>query len=202
MRRRDFLLTGLIGAMPWRAAGAAQGPLLEQLRAGGLNIYFRHSLTERAGQPDDDLTSCATQRNLTEAGVALAREIGRRIRLLRVPVGTVLSSPYCRCVDTARWAFERVTVADWLETDGNPQGTAERRRLQRLAMALSGAPAHRANDIFVAHGNNLAGLALLHRWPALPIDEAEAVIVRPNGSAVPEIVARVRGLDWGAGNLR
>jgi broad specificity phosphatase PhoE len=198
MRRRDFLLTAVAAALAPRRAAALGADLAQRLRGGGFNIYFRHSLTMRAGQPDDDIMSCAGQRNLTEAGVALAREIGRGFRALRIPVGDVLSSPYCRCVDTARWAFGRVAVAEWLETDGNPQGAAERARLLRLKAALVSPPPAGVNIAFVAHGNNLMGLAQVHGWPRLPIEEAEAAIFQPAGNGIPAVVALVKAAEWNA----
>ncbi|OGI68762.1 MAG: hypothetical protein A2W18_14465 [Candidatus Muproteobacteria bacterium RBG_16_60_9] len=82
----------------------AQSPTptpLAQLRDGGLIIYFRHSLTTRTGQPDDDLSGCANQRNLNDAGRQLARDIGQAFALVKIPVGKVQSSPYRRCRDTA-----------------------------------------------------------------------------------------------------
>lgn len=197
MRRRRFLLialTGLLAPTSLRAQGP--GKAIDRLRTGGLNIYFRHSLTVRANQPDDDLTSCAGQRNLTEAGVALARDIGRQIRGLRVPIGEVLASPYCRCVDTARWAFGRVAVADWLETNGDPRDEPERRRLAALKDKLAARPPVGSNRVLVAHGNNLNGLTRLYDWPRLPIEEAEAVVFEPATAAVPPTVARIRGTEW------
>lgn len=58
-------------------AGGESTPVRDALRAGGLIIFFRHGLTMRTGQPDDDLSSCANQRNLTEAGDSL-RETSAR----------------------------------------------------------------------------------------------------------------------------
>ena len=197
MRRREFVLCGLVGTLaPTVLAARSDGDLIARLRQGGHNIYFRHSLTRRANQPDDDVTSCTRQRNLTEAGVALAREIGRRVRELRLPIGAVLASPYCRCVDTARWAFDRVTVADWLESPDGAATEPEKQRVLRLKAALAAPPAARTNAVFVAHGNNLNGLTRLHDWPALPIEEGEAVVFAPNGASIPPILARVKGMEW------
>jgi hypothetical protein len=155
-RRAVLAVPGLAAAWPW-AASANQARLVERLRAGGFNIFFRHSLTMRLGQPD--------------------------------------ASPYCRCVDTARLAFGRVEIAPWLETDGDDSGAPERARLVRLRDALSQSPARGVNDVFVAHGNNLAGLARLHGYPALPIEEAEAVIFRP-GTSPASVLARRTGAQW------
>lgn len=51
------------------------------------------------------MEECATQRNLSAAGREEARRIGAAFRDRGVPVGKVLSSPWCRCLDTARLAF-------------------------------------------------------------------------------------------------
>lgn len=193
-RRRLLIGSSLAAGWAWTAE-ANQTGLVEMLRGGGFNIFFRHSLTMRLGQPDDDLTSCANQRNLTEAGRELAARIGATFRLLAVPVGAVRSSPYCRCVDTAQLAFGRVEIVPWLETDGDDSGEPERARLARLRDALVVAPARGVNDIFVAHGNNLGGLAKLHGYPPLPIAEAESVVFRP-GPAPAAVVARLTGPQW------
>lgn len=195
LSRRSVLIgSGLVAGWPW-TTGANQTGLVEMLRGGGFNIFFRHSLTMRLGQPDDDLTSCARQRNLTEAGRQLASRIGAAFRALAVPVGVVRASPYCRCVDTAQLAFGRVEVVPWLETDGDDSGEPERARLARLRDVLAAPPARGVNDIFVAHGNNLAGLAKLHGYPPLPIAEAESVVFRP-GPAPVAVVARRTGAQW------
>jgi hypothetical protein len=71
----------------WVQAAEAQDSnraLLAQLRAGGLFIYFRYSLTVRSGQPDIDLSSCNSQRNLTQAERNLAKEIGEVFNTLRI----------------------------------------------------------------------------------------------------------------------
>ena len=201
MERRTLLMLGIAALfVPQMPRAQDHTGLLQQLRKGGCNIYFRHSLTIRASQSDDDLTSCASQRNLTEDGVALSRQIGRHMRALQIPVGEVLASPYCRCVDTARWAFDRVAIADWLETNGDADNPKEQARVTRLGSALNTAPAAGSNAVFVAHGNNLGGLAQLHGWPRLPIAEAEAVVFRPAGGAIPDVLARIKGGEWAAMN--
>lgn len=179
-----------------RALARKPGVLLGRLRKGGLVIFFRHSLTVREGQPDDDLTNCVNQRNLTESGRALATDIGLAFRALAIPVGDVLTSPYCRCVDTARLAFGRATVTPYLETNGDADSAGEQARLRALADAIQTAPAAGLNTIMCAHGNNLGGLARWHGYPPLPVAEAEAVIFAPLTGRVAEPLRRVEGPDW------
>jgi phosphohistidine phosphatase SixA len=81
--------------------------LVSRLRSGGYVIVFRHSITDWAqrdvdGEHFDDRSA---QRNLSKEGEVQAARIGKSISELRVPVGTVLSSPMWRCRDTAQIAF-------------------------------------------------------------------------------------------------
>lgn len=200
LTRRTILRT-MVGGSILLKAGASfskeeNASLLEALRAGNLIIYFRHSLTIRAGQPDNDLTSCANQRNLTDAGRSLARDIGQAFKALRIPVGEVLSSPYCRCVDTADLAFGRSKVASFLETNGDPDEAGEKARLAGLAEKLRQPPNVPGNTILVAHGNNLSGLAQHHAYPMVQIDEAEAVIFQPKRTGNAAVLKTVKGSEW------
>jgi hypothetical protein len=185
----------LVLAGPLLALVAAAPTLLAALRAGGLSLYFRHSLTLRANQPDDDLSTCVGQRNLTEEGREVARDIGTAIRELGIPIGEVLSSPYCRCVDTATLAFGRTAVVPWLESNGRFNTPAERARLAELARLLR-MPAIDGNRVVSAHGNNLYGLHEVHGWELLPIPEAECVVYR--AAETPEVLGRVAYDRWRA----
>jgi Histidine phosphatase superfamily (branch 1) len=86
------------------------GPaLLSALRAGGLILYFRHTSTD-FGQNDDQMSGyedCARQRNLTSRGRDEAHAIGAAIQRLRIPIGDVLASPFCRTRETAQLIFGR-----------------------------------------------------------------------------------------------
>src|SRR5207249_9911568 len=52
--------------------------------------------------PGFKLDDCATQRNLDERGRKQARALGEAFRKHGVRVDRTLSSPVCRCLDTAR----------------------------------------------------------------------------------------------------
>src|SRR5712691_6963762 len=109
-RTRSQLVLGLalLGAMAVAgppASGQTSAPaaplpeseLIDALRRGGYVIYFRHAATnpEEADTSDPKLGQCAAQRNLSAEGRRMAREIGAAFQTLRIPVGKVVSSPYC-----------------------------------------------------------------------------------------------------------
>ena len=52
--------------------------------------------------PGFKVDDCATQRNMDERGRAQARALGQAFRQHGVPVDKILSSPWCRCLETAR----------------------------------------------------------------------------------------------------
>ncbi len=63
---------------------------------------MRHGDAPGVGDPPGwRLDDCTTQRNLGERGRAEARAVGARLRAERIAIDRVLSSPWCRCVDTA-----------------------------------------------------------------------------------------------------
>jgi broad specificity phosphatase PhoE len=72
------------------------------LKAGGHVALMRHAEAPGIGDPEGfRLGACATQRNLDARGRDEARTAGDRLRAERVSIGRLLSSPWCRCRDTA-----------------------------------------------------------------------------------------------------
>jgi phosphohistidine phosphatase SixA len=65
-------------------------------------VLLRHALAPGVGDPAQfRLDDCSTQRNLSAAGQEQARQIGAAFRQRQVPVMQVLSSQWCRCLETA-----------------------------------------------------------------------------------------------------
>ena len=154
-------------------------------------LYFRHASTD-FGQNDDSMTSfedCTKQRNLTDKGRDEARRIGAAVRELRIPVGSVLASPFCRTVETAMLAFGRaeksMDLRGWGASNTDPSRYAPLRR------HLSAAPVAGANTMLVGHGNPFRAVA---GPPHLM--EGEAAVIRPLGGDKFEIVARIRVDQW------
>ena len=80
------------------------------LASGGHTLLVRHAATVPGigDPPGFRLEDCATQRNLSAEGREQARALGRRLAERGIAVGAVLSSRWCRCLETARLAFGRV----------------------------------------------------------------------------------------------
>ena len=85
----------------------ADQSVIKELQKGGKIVFIRHSLAPGNGDPDNiDLKKCDTQRNLNEEGIEQAKKIGKLFRENNIQVDQVLSSEWCRCKDTAKFAFQ------------------------------------------------------------------------------------------------
>ncbi len=183
--RVALLLLGLACAGRVQAeVGAAD------LRQGGYVLYMRHASTD-FGQNDSRMRSyedCASQRNLTDKGRGEARAVGEHVRRLRIPVGPVLASPFCRTLETARLAFG--SAERMLEARGGPASDAE--RYAGLKKLMSAPVGKGANRVIVSHGNPFQALA----GPPY-LAEGEIAVLAPNGSGFT-VVGRIRLEDWQA----
>lgn len=207
MRRRAALFrivclcaTGAALAVPgWASAQAAgdaapgfadDAALVAALRRGGYVLYLRHTATDfgERDAPAPDFADCATQRNLTDRGRADARAIAAALAVLRVPVGPVLASPYCRTMETGRLAFGAATPSPAVR-GGPAQADADRYADLR---ALLGTPVARGTNLAIAsHGNPFRAVA---GPPHLA--EGEIAVVEPLGGERFRVVARITVERW------
>lgn len=175
------------------------GPaLLQALRDGGLNIYFRHAATDWSlsdrRTANDDRFSCdpTVMRQLSAAGREDSRRIGEAMRTLQLPVSEVLASPYCRTMETARLmglgevhaseAVMNLLAADYY--GGRPA------IVNRARLLLGSTPPGSGNRVIVAHGN-----VARESTPVYP-GEGEGVVFRPLGAEGFELVGRVLPGEW------
>ena len=73
---------------------------------GNKVLLIRHSLAPGGGDPTGfKIDDCKTQRNLNRKGINQSKKIGKLFKKNKVPIDQVLSSQWCRCKDTAKYAF-------------------------------------------------------------------------------------------------
>jgi virginiamycin B lyase len=197
---RTGSLAAVLAALLVSTAGAGSSAaelegraLADALREGGYVIYFRHAATNFSQEDTDsrNLEHCRTQRNLTSQGRADARAIGRAFRDLRIPVGAVLASRYCRTRQTAMLAFGRVQTT--VDITSLPSATTERERSRRvgaLRRLLGSRPRRGVNTVLVAHLFNIQETA------NVSLAEGEAALFKPRGRGRFRLVARVLPRAW------
>lgn len=176
------------GAATRLSAASQQALTVEDLRAGGYVIFFRHALSAE-GVDADPVTpeDCSTQRNMSPQGLRDAREIGQAFSMLQIPVEQVLSSEFCRALETARIAFGRAQLAPRLNlccADQRP--LTQEQRFSYMEAAIVTPPPDGLNTVLVGHGQGLA----------TALEQGEAGIYRPDGLGGYLWVARVKPSEW------
>ena len=77
--------------------------LKDALETRGTVIFFRHALAPGFGDPTNfKVDDCTTQRNLDNRGRKQSKRIGEAFKVLDFATNTIHSSPWCRCLETAR----------------------------------------------------------------------------------------------------
>jgi len=91
--------------------------IISELQKGGNIIFIRHALAPGNGDPENiDLRDCTTQRNLDDRGIEQSKKIGEFFKKNNIPIDIVLSSEWCRCKDTAKYAFNEFETFDALNS--------------------------------------------------------------------------------------
>ncbi|MBC05660.1 histidine phosphatase family protein [Thalassospira sp.] len=94
----------LAGLMFWSIPAAASEDAWQIWKTDGVHALMRHAIAPGTGDPANfTLGDCSTQRNLDDTGREQARNTGAVIRDMGIKVTAVLTSQWCRCVDTARF---------------------------------------------------------------------------------------------------
>ena len=108
--RKVFLIL-ILGLLNFQTNVFSSDKIINQLKSGGNIIFIRHAIAPGNGDPDNfDLKDCSTQRNLSKNGIEQSKKIGEFFKDNKIKVEKVLSSEWCRCKDTAKFAFKNFEV--------------------------------------------------------------------------------------------
>jgi len=87
------------------------------LKVGGKLIFIRHAIAPGGGDPlDFDILRCETQRNLSKEGIVQSKNIGKFFSKNNIKIDKVLSSEWCRCKQTAQYAFNKYETKSFLNS--------------------------------------------------------------------------------------
>lgn len=181
MRVAMFLLLDALALHAW-----ANDPLWEKLRTEpNLVVLMRH--TQRAdGNPLawDEGGNCQGEPMLTAQGRAHAREIGEAFARHGLKPA-VISSPMCRCRETARIAFGATFATDAALREVASADPERASAFERKAQSLIAGHRGAAPVVFVSHRPNIELLSLEL------IDEGELLVGRANAKGELEILGRI-----------
>jgi phosphohistidine phosphatase SixA len=134
--------------------------------------------------PGFKIDDCKTQRNLDEIGREQARAVGEAFRSHGVRVDRILSSPWCRCLDTARLMAVGPVGTSWaLVPDRDPAAPVRLGELREMVSAWRGP----GTLVLVTHALTVRPLIGI-----LP-GQAETVVLKPlpNSPLGADLVGRI-----------
>ena len=171
--------------------------LLDALQRGGYVLLIRHTSTDLIKEPSPmDLANCADQNRLNDQGRDEARALSAAFKTHKIPVGKILSSGYCRTMETARLAFGRSLPSEILlhpvykPVSGAPVPLPYTARIEMLKQLLVTAPDAGANTVLVTHGENIKDST------GVQVDKGETIIFRPDGRGGSNMAGRVLITGW------
>ncbi|MEE3044554.1 MAG: histidine phosphatase family protein [Pseudomonadota bacterium] len=151
----------------------------------GVHALMRHAVAPGTGDPANfRIGDCSTQRNLDQTGRDQARETGRKISEMGIRIDLVLSSEWCRCVDTATLLdLGQVTKEPSLNSFFRDRST-ESVQTSQITDLLSELPPG-TKTLLVTHQVNITALTGI--YPR----SGEIILIRPTENGKIETLARL-----------
>lgn len=169
-----------------RPAKADDEQVWAALKEGGKVILLRHTHVDiREGIGHLAPRNCAEEVNLSTRGMEEAKRIGEAFRAHGVVVGEVLTSPYCRCIDTGKIAFGRGTPVQYLRAPGTVTDSEAKSNQQRVVNAIL---EHRdpSNLVMITHDLNISDVVFEDTVPF-----GEFFVLQPHGADF-DVIGKIR----------
>ena len=123
------------------------------VKGGNKIIFIRHALAPGGGDPTGfKLKDCKTQRNLSVEGIEQSKRIGKLFNENKINIDIVLSSQWCRCKDTAKYAFGNFKEFSALNsTFQSPFSKNESKQLRDLKNFVAKWDGREKNLVLITH---------------------------------------------------
>lgn len=186
-----------------RHAAADTPELIAALKQGGYVLVFRHTATDD-GQKDvypfkfDDMSA---QRQLSEKGRDMARQIGAAVKGLAIPIGDVYASRLNRAIEAGKLISGReVKPVDALTDSSNASASgmanptgANAKAGQAVHQLVDAPPKAGTNTLLVTHKTNVADA---FGKEAGDVQEGEAFVYKASTSGPATFAGRIKPADW------
>jgi phosphohistidine phosphatase SixA len=120
---------------------------------GNKIILIRHALAPGTGDPIGfEVDDCSTQRNLNQVGIDQSKNIGKLFKKNKVLIDQVLSSQWCRCKDTAKYAFKEYKEFSALNSTFQSSDVEKKKKqIKKLKYFIENWNGNGGNLILVTH---------------------------------------------------
>lgn len=120
---------------------------------GNKIILIRHASAPGGGDPEGfNLNDCKTQRNLDKIGIEQSINIGNLFEKKSIPIDVVLTSQWCRCKDTAKYAFKNYNEFSALNSIfQSPFDKNEDKQLKRIREYVNNWKGNGKNLVMITH---------------------------------------------------
>ena len=194
-RLLGFLFALLV--LPAAAQTSDLKSLVASMQQGGYVIVFRHGATNR-DQADTDplnLDNVAKQRQLSEPGKQVARNVGAAFKSLQIPLGKVYTSRFYRAVETGQLVSGKQVepLADISEGGQVVTPIENDRRAEALRKLAATPPERGTNTLVVSHKPNIID-AFGKDW--FDVKEGEASVFRPDGAGKYVLAGKLQAVQW------
>ena len=151
-----------------------------------LVVLMRHA-EPAGGNPLiwDESGNCIGESMLTDSGKAHARRIGEAFATRGIKP-TVISSPLCRCRDTARIAFGETFVTDGALREIASADSGRAKQFERTAQSLIGSRKGPSPVAFVSHRPNIDLLTMEL------LDSGDLVVGRVNDKGEIDVLGKIK----------
>ena len=198
MRRFPLLLTALtvlVLARPALSQTLSGEALVKALRQGGYVLVMRHASSPREAPAKESANpdNVKVERQLDDTGRATATAMGQALRDLRIPIGTVLTSPTYRALETVRLAqLQSPRTQAELGDGGQSMAGGTAAQAAWLKSQVLERPSG-ANTVLVTH---LPNMAAAFPQETAGLSDGETLMFSPDGKGGATLVARIKIEQW------
>jgi phosphohistidine phosphatase SixA len=201
------VVCAVLSAVSWHGAWAAPATddsertqavlqTLRALRSGGYVLVVTHGAVadHERDDPSARADDCARQQALSDFGRLAASGLGKLLGRLQVPVGSVMSSHYCRAVEAAQRIANgthtrRLSKLDALNEAGAAPPAVAQARAMALGNLVSARPTARSNLLLVTHRSNVSQA---FSADASAVGDGDLWVFKPLPGMSHELVEHVR----------
>ena len=190
-----LLLTSLLMVGPAAGQTLSGESLVNALRQGGYVLVMRHTSSPREAPTTSSANAdnVKLERQLDETGRSTATAMGNALRRLKIPIGSILTSPTYRALETVRFAQLpnpriQAELGDGGQSMGGVTGAQSAWLKQQVLVLPRG-----TNTLLVTH---LPNMAAAFPQETASLSDGETLVFHADGAGGRTLVARIKVEQW------